>query len=81
MTKQALKGAITGQAISTLAHGLQLARQMMPQAAAAPGVQQKKAAPQRVKISNHYQYGDSNTGFFNKIVPILMGFFSSSLSS
>lgn len=27
------------------------------------------------KVSNYYQYGDSQTGFFAKIVPILMGFF------
>lgn len=26
-------------------------------------------------ISNHYRYGDDDTGFFAKIVPILMGFF------
>jgi ABC-2 type transport system permease protein len=27
------------------------------------------------KITNKYNYGDKDTGFFNKIVPILMGFF------
>ncbi|GEO77728.1 ABC transporter permease [Companilactobacillus mindensis] len=27
------------------------------------------------KIINHYQYGNSDTNFFDKIVPILMGFF------
>ncbi len=34
---------------------------------------QKKQAS--TKITNKYNYGDKNTGFFNKIVPILMGFF------
>lgn len=34
---------------------------------------QKKQAT--TKITNKYNYGDKNTGFFNKIVPILMGFF------
>ena len=32
----------------------------------------KSAAP---KINNHYVYGNKNTGFFDKILPILMGFF------
>ncbi|MTV82573.1 ABC transporter permease [Secundilactobacillus folii] len=27
------------------------------------------------KITNHYVYGDSSTGFFDKMLPILMGFF------
>lgn len=35
-------------------------------------VQKKLAAPQ---ITNHYVYGDSSTGFFDKMLPILMGFF------
>ena len=34
---------------------------------------QKKQAT--TKITNKYNYGDKDTGFFNKIVPILMGFF------
>jgi ABC-2 type transport system permease protein len=33
----------------------------------------KKAAT--TKITNKYVYGDKDTGFFDKIVPILMGFF------
>lgn len=28
-----------------------------------------------VKITNHYQYGDKNTGYFAKMLPILVGFF------
>lgn len=35
-------------------------------------VQKKQATPQ---ITNHYVYGDSSTGFFDKMLPILMGFF------
>ncbi|MCH5462658.1 ABC transporter permease [Lactobacillus sp. LC28-10] len=34
--------------------------------------QKKAATPQ---ITNHYVYGDSSTGFFDKMLPILMGFF------
>ncbi|WP_334332489.1 ABC transporter permease [Companilactobacillus sp. HBUAS59544] len=29
----------------------------------------------KFKITNHYQYGNKDTNFFDKIVPILMGFF------
>lgn len=29
----------------------------------------------KIKITNHYNYGNRNTGFFAKIVPILLGFF------
>ncbi len=36
------------------------------------GSNQSVSAPQ---ISNHYVYGDSDTGFFDKILPILLGFF------
>lgn len=39
---------------------------------------QKRAKPKKVKkakIINKYHYGNSDTGFFNKIVPILIAFF------
>ncbi|WP_225047862.1 ABC transporter permease [Lacticaseibacillus kribbianus] len=29
----------------------------------------------KVKVTNRYRYGNKDTGFFDKIVPILMGFF------
>lgn len=34
-----------------------------------------KQSAQKTKISNHYWYGDSDTGFFDKIVPIILSFF------
>lgn len=35
-----------------------------------------KSTSQRApKITNHYVYGDKNTGYFAKMLPILMGFF------
>lgn len=52
------------------ASGRQAGQQVAPQRAMP--TQPKMAS---VKISNHYVYGDKNTGFFDKIVPILMGFF------
>ena len=46
--------------------------------AAAPSSTSKQAPSKKsatVKIKNHYHYGDKDTSFFDKIVPILMGFF------
>ncbi|BAP85782.1 ABC-type multidrug transport system, permease component [Paucilactobacillus hokkaidonensis JCM 18461] len=82
-TKMAFKNALTTNSTKTLQSHLTTAttalaklKSQLP-AAAAQSTQQaptatKQAAP---KITNHYAYGDSNTGFFNKILPILMGFF------
>lgn len=36
---------------------------------------QETASASSVKIVNHYQYGDKNTGYFAKIAPVLMAFF------
>ncbi|MFD1392405.1 ABC transporter permease [Lacticaseibacillus jixianensis] len=47
---------------------------LSPQAAAAMKQPKAKAQP-RAKIKSRYNYGDKNTDFFDKIVPILMGFF------
>ncbi|WP_155286972.1 ABC transporter permease [Lacticaseibacillus zhaodongensis] len=41
--------------------------------AAAPATTHKQAAAPT--ITNHYVYGDKNTNFFDKMLPILMGFF------
>jgi len=35
----------------------------------------KSTSQQAPKITNHYVYGDKNTGYFAKMLPILMGFF------
>lgn len=73
LTKQALKAALTGQTISTLTaanHRLQSMVQQNRPIAVQP--QRENTTP---TISNHYQYGNKDTGFFAKIVPILMGFF------
>jgi ABC-2 type transport system permease protein len=75
LTKQALKAALTNQTVSTLTGTivkLQGALQATNPQASAAVVQHKQSAPQ---IKNHYNYGDSNTNFFSKIIPILMGFF------
>ena len=73
LTKQALKAAITGQTISTLSSGIQQLQTIVKTSNPNLPVQPQKAtAP---SISNYYQYGNADTGFFTKIVPILMGFF------
>lgn len=77
LTKQALRVALTNNTISTLTGTIQnLQRRIAatnPQAAQT--MQQNARRPSKPTISNHYNYGDSNTGFFAKIIPILMGFF------
>lgn len=72
MTKQALKAAITGQKVQKLVNAnikLQLALQAITHQ------KTKKLKQSSPKIENHYQYGNSNTNFFAKIIPVLMGFF------
>lgn len=73
LTKQALKAAITGQTISTLSSGIYQLQSVIKATNPNFNVSQEKS--QVPSISNHYQYGDADTGFFAKIVPILMGFF------
>lgn len=73
LTKQALKSAITGATISSLTRGIQQLQTVVKRAN--PNVNFSANTGTAPSISNHYQYGDSDTGFFAKIVPILMGFF------
>ncbi|MBU7554863.1 ABC transporter permease [Pediococcus ethanolidurans] len=43
--------------------------------ASTPKTTTKVTKVAKTKVTNHYVYGDSSTGFFDKILPILMGFF------
>lgn len=75
LTKQALNAAITRTTISSLANGVQKLQTVIKTTnpnLAATITTNTASSP---TISNHYQYGDADTGFFAKIVPILMGFF------
>lgn len=72
LTKQALHAAITGNTITSLSHGLRRLQATVQVANPAAPVAQPAKAP---TVSNHYRYGDADTGFFTKMVPILMGFF------
>jgi ABC-2 type transport system permease protein len=85
LTKQAFKGALaangTKQLKATTTKLQQTLVGLQQQMAAKTGnkaaatVTPQKASASNVKISNHYAYGDKDTGFFDKILPILMGFF------
>lgn len=76
LNKQALKAAMTKQTISTLTGTIKAlqSRVALANPQAAQAFRQGKQA-QAPSVSNHYNYGDSQTGFFAKIIPILMGFF------
>lgn len=85
LVKQGFNAALTANGMKTLkATTVKLSKTVTqlaatlakaaPQAAGSLKLQQAKA-PGATKITNHYNYGDKNTGFFDKIVPILMGFF------
>lgn len=81
-TKMAFKNALTTNSTNTLKGHLKAAttalakiQQQLPVTAQAK-LQTPAATNQTApKITNHYAYGDADTGFFNKILPILMGFF------
>ena len=73
LIKQALHAALTKQTIDKLAGAnQQLAAIVRIVNPTAPLPTHATKAP---TTSNHYRYGDADTNFFAKIVPILMGFF------
>lgn len=65
LTKQALKAALNQTAMTNL-------QQALAKTPLAAQMGQNLQSPQ---VTNHYQYGDQKTGFFAKLMPILMGFF------
>lgn len=66
--KMALRSSLIVNTTSQLKNALQKMQAQMPNA---PTTQ----ASHQPKIHNRYVYGNSDTNFFDKIVPILMGFF------
>lgn len=73
LTKQALKAAITSATISSLSSGMKQLQTVVKRSN--PNLPLPKGTQSTPSISNHYRYGDADTGFFAKMVPILMGFF------
>lgn len=75
LTKQALKAAMTKQTMTTLTGTIQQLQSQIAAANPRAASQLQYHQAKGPQISNHYNYGDSDTGFFAKIIPILMGFF------
>lgn len=73
LTKQALNAAITGSTITKLSKGMHQLQTVVK--SSNPNMVAPTESENAPSISNHYQYGNADTGFFAKIVPILMGFF------
>lgn len=67
-----LKGKMTTMAKTSAALQAQLA-QLTGQTAQTSTI--KSSAGSTTKITNHYNYGDADTNFFSKMIPLMMGFF------
>ncbi|WP_281165501.1 ABC transporter permease [Liquorilactobacillus sicerae] len=75
LAKQALKIALTKQKMTFLAKTIQKLQILNSKFNLTAAKVSSTSTTKQTKISNHYNYGNSDTNFFNKIVPILMGFF------
>ncbi|GAK30117.1 ABC transporter permease [Weissella oryzae SG25] len=79
LAKAALQGAISKNGVDTLKeHITDLSAKLATLTAQMPGAKANLAPAtqaQASKIYTKYVYGDANTTFFAKIIPILMGFF------
>ncbi|KRN93393.1 ABC-type multidrug transport system, permease component [Pediococcus stilesii] len=81
--KMAFGNALTANSISELKQGLKKSTAAISELQAKlasitktkVNAPQESSQPQAPKLINHYVYGDANTSFFDKILPILMGFF------
>lgn len=84
--KMAFKSALVQTNINTMKSQLGLAKSTIAKLEKALPVQMQAQVKQQMPkqsqskakaptITNHYVYGDSSTGFFDKMLPILMGFF------
>ncbi|AYM02388.1 ABC transporter permease [Levilactobacillus yiduensis] len=71
MQKQQAASATAGATTATTA----AAKQAAATKAKSTTTSTKSTSQQTPKITNHYVYGDKNTGYFAKMLPILMGFF------
>lgn len=81
--KMAFKNAVTKTTMTSMKDQLKTTstalaklKQRLPTVTATQS-QQTSVSPStaKTKVTNHYVYGDSDTGFFDKILPILIGFF------
>lgn len=74
VSKMKTQLGVAQKTIATLQKALPTAMQQQLQAKQAK-VQSSQAKSATPKITSHYVYGDADTGFFDKMLPILMGFF------
>ncbi|MEE5988344.1 ABC transporter permease [Ligilactobacillus equi] len=83
LTKAALKNVLVQENISKMTQIVvqqqliiaQLKAQLTGRAVP-KNTSQSNQSQKEIKIQNYYNYGDSDTGFFDKIAPILMSFFT-----
>lgn len=74
VSKMKTQLGVAQKTIATLQKALPTAMQQQLQAKQSK-VQSSQAKNATPKITSHYVYGDADTGFFDKMLPILMGFF------
>lgn len=67
-TKMAFKNAVTTNSITQMKSTIALLAQQS-------GARVQTANGATMQVHNHYNYGDADTGFFAKIIPLLIGFF------
>ncbi|WP_125587685.1 ABC transporter permease [Companilactobacillus jidongensis] len=72
--KQVFSASLTKTNVSTMKNQLVTTTTALAKLTGqtAPSASSNVSTP---KIHNHYVYGDKDTGFFDKILPVLMGFF------
>lgn len=83
LTKAALKNMLVQENISKMTQMVVQQQLIIAQLKAQPtgravpkNTSQSNQSQKEIKIQNYYNYGDSDTGFFDKIAPILMSFFT-----
>lgn len=69
MTKQVFKSAVTSTQIKEMTESVQKIIKASPNAAAAKNLEKPS-----ISLDEHYDYGDEDSGFFIKMIPVLMGF-------
>lgn len=75
LTKQALSSALTKNQIMTLGKALATMKGQLAQRSGQTLPNNQQVAAQQPQIKNSYQYGDKDTNFFSKMIPVFIGFF------
>lgn len=75
LSDQVTKLAIANATLQAKMQAQTATQQGAPGSVSASVTTTKKPAAKAVKVHNHYVYGDSNTSYFDKIMPIMMALF------